>query len=97
MKKAEISCAKKMKVLADETRLTIMRSLMKGPLCVSELNEGLHIEQSLLSHHLRILRDARLVTTTRAGKSVRYGLNPDVTSEQSPQAIDLGCCTLSFD
>ena len=96
MSKVKSTCAQKMKVLADETRLAIMRALMKGPLCVNELNVGIPVEQSLLSHHLRILRDAKLVTATRTGKSVRYGLNPLVTKDMLPEAIDLGCCTLSF-
>jgi ArsR family transcriptional regulator, nickel/cobalt-responsive transcriptional repressor len=90
------TCSKRLKVLADATRLTIVRQLMRGPQTVQALNEQIAIEQSLLSHHLRVLRDARLVTAERDGKSMVYGLAPDVSAAASTGAINLGCCKLSF-
>src|SRR5437879_6518551 len=65
-------CVHQLKVLADSTRMAVIRLLLDGPLHVKELVEKLEVEQSLLSHHLRILRDAKLVETTRAGKNVLY-------------------------
>jgi ArsR family transcriptional regulator len=59
--------ARKMKVLADDTRLAIVRERMHGPKRVNETNERVKIEQSLLSHHLRVLREARIVTSSREG------------------------------
>lgn len=92
----EIECVKFLKLLADETRLSVIRQLMQGPLHVGELNEFLEMEQSLLSHHLRILRDADLVHAERDGKSVLYSLSPQFRAETQRQAIDLGCCRISF-
>ncbi|MCC2669961.1 MAG: putative transcriptional regulator [Armatimonadetes bacterium] len=86
-------CAQKLKVLSDATRLKVLEILMSGPKHVGEINERLEIEQSLLSHHLKVLRDAGLVQATRDGKAVRYELMPGVASKH---AIDLGCCQLSF-
>ena len=45
-------CVRKLKVLADTTRLAVLEILMEGPKHVGELNAVLGVEQSLLSHHL---------------------------------------------
>lgn len=90
------SCAERLKVLADPTRLAVVAMLMEGPRHVSELNDVLGLDQSLLSHHLRLLRDAHLVKATRVGKAVRYALSPEVETRLG-KAINLGCCSLSFE
>lgn len=91
-----INCADRLKVLADETRLAVLRQLLGGPKRVGELNEGIGIEQSLLSHHLRVLRDAGLVMASRDGKAVLYRIAPGVTTARKGHAVDLGCCLLAF-
>ena len=93
----ENSCADRLKVLADETRLAVVRQLMDGPLHVGAINDSLGLEQSLLSHHLRILREAGIVKAERDGKAVLYSLAPDVESASAGKAVNLGCCKLSFD
>jgi len=93
---SRMSCAELLKVLADETRLSVLRQLMKRPKHVGEINATLGIEQTLLSHHLRILREAGLVVTQRDGKAVLYSLAPEVEDLHSGKAINLGCCMLSF-
>lgn len=94
---AEISCAGLLKLLADETRLAVVRQLIDGPKHVGEINEALGLEQSLLSHHLKILRDAGLVTSRRDGKAVLYSLAPEFQRSTRGAAINLGCCLLSFE
>ena len=89
-------CAAKLKTLADSTRLSILKLLMDGPQHVNELNSVLRLEQSLLSHHLRVLRDAGFVKATRDGKAVLYALRPEMLSPESQQILDLGCCEFSF-
>ena len=91
------SCAARLKVLADETRLAVLELLMDGPQHVGEINETLEIEQSLLSHHLKILRDAGLVESERDGKHVVYRLADPVRRSRKRRSIDLGCCHISFD
>ena len=86
-----------LRVLADETRLGVVRSLLEGPRHVYEMQEALDIDQSLLSHHLRVLRDARIVESERDGKAVLYRLAPDVEVQRRGEMIDLGCCRLVFD
>lgn len=95
-KKSKASCSELLKVLADETRLAVLRQLMKRPKHVAEINASLGIEQTLLSHHLKVLREAGLVVTQREGKAVLYSLAPEVEGSGSGKAINLGCCMLSF-
>jgi len=91
------SCAAKLKVLADPTRLAVIESLMGSPKHVGTLATDLNVEQSLLSHHLQTLRDAGLVEAERDGKAVLYRLAPGAIVRRDGAAIDLGCCLLSFD
>lgn len=88
-------CADKLKTLADSTRLAVLELLMSGPKHVGEMNAVLGLEQSLLSHHLKVLRDKGFVIARRDGKAVQYYLAPTVGN--TGRAIDLGCCLLSLD
>lgn len=89
-------CADKLKILADTTRLAVLESLMEKPKRVGELMELLGVEQSLMSHHLALLREAGLVESIREGKSVLYQLAENVESATTGKSLDLGCCQLSF-
>ncbi len=91
------SCANKLKILADSTRLAVLEALMRGPQNVSDLMKHLSVEQSLLSHHLAILRDYQLVEAFRQGKTMIYQLPSSVTDSTEGKAINLGCCKISFD
>jgi ArsR family transcriptional regulator len=86
-----------LKVLADEVRLAVIEQLLDGPKHVGRINELLQVEQTLLSHHLRVLREAGLVQAQRDGKSVLYRLSPAVENVRKGKAINLGCCLISFD
>jgi DNA-binding transcriptional ArsR family regulator len=95
--KKSSACAGRLKVLSDRTRLAAMELLMKGPRHVGAMVKRLKISQSLLSHHLQVLRRAGLVETERDGKAVLYRVSSSVDKARSGKAIDLGCCLLSFD
>jgi ArsR family transcriptional regulator len=90
-------CVRKLKVLADTTRLAVLEILMEGPRHVGELNAVVGVEQSLLSHHLKVLREEGFVEARRDGKAVLYSLAPAVQPTNAGRAIDLGCCLLCFD
>ena len=60
------------KALADETRLRIVRLLLERTLCVCELIDILGLEQSRISHKLKVLRDAGLVEDRRIGRWIIY-------------------------
>lgn len=63
------------KVLGDNTRLKILYLLMNGSCRVGEIAEAMDMEQSAISHQLRVLRRARLVSSEKQGKNVLYSLD----------------------
>lgn len=91
------SCASLLKALADDSRLAIVRQLLDGPKHVGEINSSLGLKQTLMSHHLRVLREAGLVNSRRDGQRVLYSLAPEFQDPSKREAINLGCCLLSFD
>jgi ArsR family transcriptional regulator len=68
------------KALSDPTRLRILMLLLQRELCVCELVYTLKMEQSRISHQLRVLRDADLVEDVREGKWTNYRI-PDETKK----------------
>ncbi|RMH06748.1 MAG: ArsR family transcriptional regulator [Nitrospirae bacterium] len=89
-------CVEQLKVLADTTRLAVLELLLRKPWRVGELRRALGIEQSLLSHHLALLREAGFVDTIRQGKTILYRLAPGMACTSSGKGLDLGCCQLTF-
>ncbi len=63
------------KALADENRLQIMEILKDGEKCACKLLEALQISQPTLSHHMKILCDAELVSGRKEGKWMYYSLS----------------------
>jgi ArsR family transcriptional regulator len=63
--------------LADPTRLRIVSALAHTELCVSDLAALLGMNQSAVSHQLRLMRDRRLVKSRKAGRLVYYALDDD--------------------
>jgi DNA-binding transcriptional ArsR family regulator len=67
--------ARVLKVLSVGARVRIVQLLKDGPLCVNALASRLNITQGAVSQHLRLMRDAGLVTDQRRGYRVHYRLN----------------------
>lgn len=63
------------KTFGDSTRLRILSELLDGELCVGEIAQRLDMNQSAISHQLRLLRTAELVRVRRDGKSSYYALD----------------------
>lgn len=68
------------KMFADSTRIKILVDLSQGEKSVSEICEDLEMNQSAVSHQLKILRNAKLLCTRREGKSMIYSLADDHVS-----------------
>jgi ArsR family transcriptional regulator, arsenate/arsenite/antimonite-responsive transcriptional repressor len=66
-----------LQAVADPVRWTILQHLASGPACVCKLQEHLPIAANLLSYHLRTLREAALVTSSRRGRWIDYALAGD--------------------
>lgn len=69
-----LEVAELFKVFGDLTRVKIICALSKSELCVSDLTELLEMNQSAVSHQLRLLKQSRLVKTRRDGKVRFYSL-----------------------
>ena len=70
--------AARFKALADPTRVEIVRRLACcDECCVCDLNDAFDLSQPTISHHLKVLRDAGLVASTRRGTWAYYRLVPE--------------------
>jgi len=67
--------------LSDETRLAVLEMLRDGERCVCDLQAALDAAQSRLSFHLKVLKDAGLVTDRKAGRWSYYALNAERFAE----------------
>lgn len=74
------------KALADPLRIRILFAIRQGEVCVCDLAEAVESEVSAVSHHLRHLRNMRLVQARREGKRVYYTL----TDEHVRTLLDQG-------
>jgi ArsR family transcriptional regulator len=64
--------------LSDPTRLAVLRQLATGECCVCDLQGEVGAAQSRLSFHLKVLKEAGVVTDRKNGRWSYYALNPDV-------------------
>ncbi len=62
-------------VAADPNRLALLRVLAGGTTCVCRLQEQIPIAPNLLSYHLKVLREAGLISAARRGRWIDYSLN----------------------
>lgn len=65
------------KALGDENRIKILTLLHTGERCACRLQEALNISQPTLSHHMRILLDAGLISARKDGKWIYYTLSEE--------------------
>jgi len=70
-----------MDALGDPTRRAIFEQLRRGPLAVGEIAAELPVSRPAVSQHLRVLKDAGLVTERREGTRRLYRLDPDGLGE----------------
>lgn len=88
-------CAARLKALSDPTRLAVLRHLANGAANVTDLMTAFGVAQNLMSHHLRILREADLVVCHREGKRMMYDLAEGVLG-RGAKVLKLGCCDINF-
>ncbi|MBE6072376.1 MAG: winged helix-turn-helix transcriptional regulator [Clostridium butyricum] len=69
--------AKVFKAFCDENRLMILELLQSGEKCACHLLEKMHIGQSTLSHHMKILCESGIVASRKEGKWTYYSINSE--------------------
>jgi ArsR family transcriptional regulator len=75
--------------LSDETRLELLDRLRSGEQCVCDLQSLVGAAQSRLSFHLKVLRDAGLVTDRKEGRWSYYTIVPEVLAEVHDRVVSL--------
>ncbi|HEY2785091.1 MAG TPA: metalloregulator ArsR/SmtB family transcription factor [Fimbriiglobus sp.] len=94
-------CAELLAALAAPERLKIVRFLSDGPHTVTQIADMLAVPAVNVSHHLTVLKHARLIRGAKKGRFVWYGLTPGVLEEVveagvPTDALNLGCCRLEL-
>nr|WP_315260160.1 metalloregulator ArsR/SmtB family transcription factor [uncultured Duganella sp.] len=92
MRAAALQACGLLKVLANPDRLLSLCQLSQGPLCVSELEATLGIQQPTLSQQLGVLRDEALVSTRREGKQIFYNIASSEALAVMQLLYQLYCC-----
>ena len=75
-------------IMSDANRLTILHCLAEGEVCVCDLSAVLGLSLSAVSHHLRLLRAMRLVTSRREGRNVYYSLDDEHITKVMRMALE---------
>lgn len=76
------------KLLSDKTRLKILLALEQGERNVTSIAESVHMEQSAVSHQLKMLKDNRMVRSRKEGKTVFYQLDDDHVFDILEQTLE---------
>lgn len=76
------------KALSSQTRIKILFALKQKPLTVTEITQALNMSQSAISHQLKELKMARLVTSHKKGREMSYGLTDDHVHHIFDMAIE---------
>jgi ArsR family transcriptional regulator len=75
------------KIFGDSTRIKILYGLLSSEMCVQDLAELLDMNQSAISHQLRILKQAKVVKYRKDGKYVFYSLDDEHVSQIVAQGM----------
>ncbi|NLM43803.1 MAG: helix-turn-helix transcriptional regulator [Clostridiales bacterium] len=75
------------RVFGDSTRVKILHVLFQSEMCVCDIAALLNMNQSAISHQLRVLKGARLVKNRREGKVVYYSLDDEHVKQIFDQAM----------
>jgi ArsR family transcriptional regulator len=93
-------CAVYLRAVAEPDRLRIIQCLRSGSKSVGEIAGLLGAALANVSHHLKFLRSARLVTTAKRGRHVMYSLAAEFARSKAEggllDVLDFGCCRIEL-
>ena len=84
-----MNTVKMLKALANDTRLEIVRMLLGKAMCIHALARLFHVSEPTICVHVRVLREAGLVTGERKGYFVHYHANREVVQTLSARFAEL--------
>ncbi|MCX5932855.1 MAG: metalloregulator ArsR/SmtB family transcription factor [Cyanobacteria bacterium] len=79
-----------LKALAEPLRLRVIEALGGGERCVCDLTADLGLAQSKLSFHLKVLKDAGLLSDRQEGRWIYYSLRPEAIEQLRSWLVELG-------
>ncbi len=82
-----------LKALSDETRLNLVKLLLKHNYCVGALSKQLNISNSAVSQHLKILRAAGIVKGEKRGYYTHYFVNRELMQDTASKIVELSNLT----
>jgi len=94
-----LSCIVALRALGEETRLRILRLLLKEALSVNQIAGRLKVSEYNVSKHLRVMKEAGLLEIEKQGQQRFYRVVEQLKSQADKSApiLDLGCCTFRID
>lgn len=81
-----VEMSRRLKALADPVRLRLFSAIAShsgGEACVCDISDGIDVSQPTVSHHLKVLRDAGLLTSERRASWVYYAVVPGALADLS--------------
>jgi ArsR family transcriptional regulator len=94
------SAVERLRALGDPVRFSIVQELRGGTRCACDLARVAEVSPTLLSHHLKVLRAAGLITGSRRGRWIDYTLNATAVralvarlDPPEPDQVMLGCAS----
>lgn len=93
--KGESQQTARFKILSDPNRIRILRILKDQPLTVNHIVEKVGVERTLVSHHLKIMRENKMIVSKKCGRHVFYSIHEDLAAECN-NSFNFGCCVISF-
>lgn len=79
-------------IFADPTRVKMLSALAISEMCVTDLSRVLEINQTTVSHQLRLLKNLGIVKSERSGKIIFYSLVNDTVNDVMLKGVEfLGC------
>lgn len=79
-------------IFADPTRVRLLSALAISEMCVTDLSRILNINQTTVSHQLRLLKNLGIVKSERSGKIIFYSLVSDLVNDVMLKGVEfLGC------
>jgi len=76
---------KYLKALAEPNRLAILLFLKNEEKCACEIHPQINLPQNLTSHHLKILKELKLIKSRRVGKKIIYSRNEEIIRHYQSQ------------
>jgi len=86
-----------LQAIADPVRWAVLDQLAESPRCVCKLQDRIPIAGNLLSYHLKVLREAGLITSARRGRWIDYSLADDARERMLAALPGAGALALSAD